>query len=132
MTASSKLSACLLNISEARNKCLVEKIAKAAIIDIFNEKEQDEYVKMYSEERKFRPDNEVSDLDNKAECVKFENLKSKLFGKNYKRQTSILNIFSDTIYNRSVVTVAGTLPGVENGVTAACIEAFRSLEGELS
>ena len=58
-----KLAACLLNISEARNAQLVEKIARAACI---------------------KP------TTNKTESV-------------------VLNIFSDLVYNRSVISIAGKL-----------------------
>ena len=57
-----KLAACLLNISEGRNPELIEKIARAALIN-------------YSE--------------------------------NEKCETTVLNIFSDAIYNRSVISIAG-------------------------
>ncbi|XP_044522364.1 formiminotransferase N-terminal subdomain-containing protein isoform X2 [Gracilinanus agilis] len=59
-----RLAACLLNISEARRKNVVEKIAKAALFE--------------------------------------EN------GKEYS-QVTVLNIFSDHNYNRSVITIAATI-----------------------
>ncbi|XP_055146116.1 formiminotransferase N-terminal subdomain-containing protein isoform X7 [Symphalangus syndactylus] len=59
-----RLAACLLNVSEARRKYIVENIAKAALLD-----------------------------------------------KNGKKhpQVSVLNIFSDQDYNRSVITIAGSV-----------------------
>ena len=58
---SKKLAVCLLNVSEARSKHLVDQIAKCAIVR--------------------RDDGKLS--------------------------TTILNVFSDDIYNRSVITIAG-------------------------
>ncbi|XP_077304559.1 formiminotransferase N-terminal subdomain-containing protein isoform X3 [Lithobates pipiens] len=57
------LAACLLNISEARNKEVVERIARAALFDSHGQKHPD---------------------------------------------TSVLNVFSDYDYNRSVITIAST------------------------
>ena len=57
-----KIAVCLLNISEGRNKQLVERIARRAVVT------QDD----------------SSNLS-----------------------TTVLNIFSDDIYNRSVITIAG-------------------------
>ena len=58
---SKKLAVCLLNVSEARSKHLVDQIANGAIVR--------------------RDDGKLS--------------------------TTILNVFSDDIYNRSVITIAG-------------------------
>ena len=126
-----KLSACLLNISEAQNQHVVEQIAKAAIVKAFTEEDQDEYVKTYLD-NKFSNSHTCSPpFNNTVNESTFQLHKSELFGINYKSQTAILNIFSDPIYNRSVITIAGTLPGVEKGVVAACSEAFRSLSGSI-
>ena len=62
MTNIRKLAVCLLNISEASNKSLVERIARSAVV------KQDDH----------------------------------------QLETTILNVFSDEIYNRSVITIAGT------------------------
>ncbi|XP_044522363.1 formiminotransferase N-terminal subdomain-containing protein isoform X1 [Gracilinanus agilis] len=81
-----RLAACLLNISEARRKNVVEKIAKAALFE--------------------------------------EN------GKEYS-QVTVLNIFSDHNYNRSVITIAATIEKLGSSVLAACVEAFQVIDMEV-
>ncbi|EPQ12294.1 Formimidoyltransferase-cyclodeaminase [Myotis brandtii] len=80
-----RLAACLLNISEARRKHVVENIAKAALL---------------GENGKKRP------------------------------EVSVLNIFSDQDYNRSVITIAASVDELNHAVLAACMEAFRSIDME--
>lgn len=77
-----RLAACLLNISEARRKHIVENIANAAL------------------------------------------------GKNGQKhpEVSVLNIFSDQDYNRSVITIAASVDVLGNSVLAACLEAFQSID----
>ncbi|XP_063501058.1 formiminotransferase N-terminal subdomain-containing protein isoform X1 [Symphalangus syndactylus] len=81
-----RLAACLLNVSEARRKYIVENIAKAALLD-----------------------------------------------KNGKKhpQVSVLNIFSDQDYNRSVITIAGSVDKLGSSVLAACLEAFQGIDMEV-
>ncbi|XP_054333570.1 formiminotransferase N-terminal subdomain-containing protein isoform X1 [Pongo pygmaeus] len=81
-----RLAACLLNISEARRKYIVENIAKAALLD-----------------------------------------------KNGKKhpQVSVLNIFSDQDYNRSVITIATSVDKLGSSVLAACLEAFQAIDMEV-
>ncbi|XP_045703578.1 formiminotransferase N-terminal subdomain-containing protein isoform X3 [Phyllostomus hastatus] len=81
-----RLAACLLNISEARRKHIVENIAKAALL-----------------------------------------------GKNGRKhpEVSVLNIFSDQDYNRSVITIAASIDELGNSVLAACLEAFQSIDMEV-
>ncbi|XP_068926226.1 formiminotransferase N-terminal subdomain-containing protein isoform X3 [Petaurus breviceps papuanus] len=81
-----RLAACLLNISEARRKNVVEKIAKAALFE--------------------------------------EN------GKEHSEAT-VLNIFSDYDYNRSVITIAAPVEKLVNSVLAACVEAFQVIDMEV-
>ncbi|XP_074158860.1 formiminotransferase N-terminal subdomain-containing protein isoform X2 [Sminthopsis crassicaudata] len=81
-----RLAACLLNISEARRKNVVEKIAKAALFE--------------------------------------EN------GKEHSEVT-VLNIFSDYDYNRSVITIAAPVENLVNSVLAACMEAFQVIDMEV-
>ncbi|XP_034642126.1 formiminotransferase N-terminal subdomain-containing protein isoform X1 [Trachemys scripta elegans] len=78
-----RLAACLLNVSEARKKDIVEKIAKAALSDDNGQKHS---------------------------------------------QATVLNIFSDYDYNRSVITIAAPIDMLGNYVIAACTEAFRSID----
>ncbi|KAF7667294.1 hypothetical protein LDENG_00068750 [Lucifuga dentata] len=72
----SRLVACLLNVSEARRKDLVETVAKAAI------------------------------YDPKA-GVKREG-------------TTVLNIFNDHDYNRSVITIVASIDSIREAVLSAC------------
>lgn len=78
-----RLAACLLNISEARKKDVVECIARAAVSDHY--------------------------------------------GKS-RAQTTVLNIFSDFDYNRSVITIAAPIDALGSSVTAACVEAFKLID----
>ena len=126
--ACSKLAACLLNISEARNH-LIEEVAKAGIVKVFSKIEQEEYIETYLKDKN---DHEFCHSQVSGKLKNVDIIKSArvdLFGTSYNSQTRILNIFSDPIYNRSVITIAGTLPGVEKGVAQACIKAFQSLKG---
>ncbi|XP_055236364.1 formiminotransferase N-terminal subdomain-containing protein isoform X4 [Gorilla gorilla gorilla] len=81
-----RLAACLLNVSEAGRKYIVENIAKAALLD-----------------------------------------------KNGKKhpQVSVLNIFSDQDYNRSVITIATSVDKLGSSVLAACLEAFQAIDMEV-
>ncbi|XP_069790643.1 formiminotransferase N-terminal subdomain-containing protein isoform X1 [Narcine bancroftii] len=81
--SSLRLAACLLNISEARKKDIVERVAKAALCDKQGER---------------------------------------------KMQATVLNIFSDYDYNRSVLTLAGPVETLGTSVLAACIEAFTLID----
>ncbi|XP_070364415.1 formiminotransferase N-terminal subdomain-containing protein isoform X6 [Equus asinus] len=81
-----RLAACLLNISEARRKNIVENIAKAALLEKNGQKHP---------------------------------------------EVSVLNIFSDRDYNRSVITIAASVDDLGNSVLAACLEAFQSINMEL-
>ncbi|XP_019378714.1 PREDICTED: uncharacterized protein LOC109301883 isoform X2 [Gavialis gangeticus] len=84
-----RLAACLLNISEARKKDVVEKIAKAAI---YNDNGKN------SKQRQKHP------------------------------QATVLNIFSDYDYNRSVITIAAPIDMLGDYVVSACVEAFKSID----
>ena len=123
----SKLVACLLNISEAKNYHIVEKIAKAGIIKEFTKDEKEKHVRYYESKECHLNCDSTKDSEN----IKHDsnNISYEFFGSNYRFQSTILNIFADPIYNRSVITIAGTLPGVERGVIYACNEAFRYLKG---
>lgn len=80
-----RLVACLLNISEARNKGIVESVANAAI-----------------------------------------NFPSK--SKSLKCSSTVLNIFSDYDYNRSVITIAAPVENIEESVFRACQVAYREID----
>ncbi|XP_067842925.1 formiminotransferase N-terminal subdomain-containing protein isoform X2 [Heptranchias perlo] len=74
-----RLAACLLNISEARKRDIVEGVAKAALCDKQGQR---------------------------------------------KTQTTVLNIFSDYDYNRSVITLAAPIETLGSSVVTACTEAY--------
>lgn len=80
-----RLAACLLNISEARNKEIVERVAKAAVYD-------------------------------------------KQGGRH--EQTTVLNIFRDFDYNRSVLTIAAPIEKLGGAVMSACVEACDLIDME--
>ncbi|XP_070694248.1 formiminotransferase N-terminal subdomain-containing protein [Pempheris klunzingeri] len=73
-----RLVACLLNVSEARRKDLVESVAKAALYD--------------------------------TEGVRREG-------------TTVLNIFNDHDYNRSVITIVAGIDSIKEAVLSACEKA---------
>ena len=123
----SKLVACLLNISEAKNYHIVEKIARAGIIKSFTKDEKEKYVRYYENIKSRLNCDAIKDSENIKHGA--NSISDELFGTSYQFQSTILNIFADPIYNRSVITIAGTLPGVERGVISACNEAFRYLKG---
>ncbi|XP_057603174.1 formiminotransferase N-terminal subdomain-containing protein isoform X7 [Hippopotamus amphibius kiboko] len=81
-----RLAACLLNISEARRKYIVENVAKAALLEKNGQKHP---------------------------------------------EVSVLNIFSDQEYNRSVITIAASVDALANSILAACLEAFQSIDMEV-
>ena len=83
--SSFRLVACLLNISEARNKAIVESVANAAL-----------------------------------------NIPSK--SKSLKCPSTVLNIFSDYDYNRSVITIAAPVENIEESVFRACEVAYREID----
>ena len=124
-----KLAACLLNVSEANNRKIVEQIAKAGIVNVYGKENQNEYLEVYLKQKHTQAvESPLTDYKILNEDV-LQKVRIELFGQDLKSQSTVLNIFMDPIYNRSVITIAGTLPGVEKGVTDACTEAFRSLKG---
>ncbi|XP_072115713.1 formiminotransferase N-terminal subdomain-containing protein isoform X1 [Mobula birostris] len=84
-----RLAVCLLNISEARKKDIVQSVAKAAL----------------SDKQAFA-----------------------LITGQKKMQTTVLNIFSDYDYNRSVLTLAGSVETLGNSILSACVEAFNLID----
>ncbi|XP_056145261.1 formiminotransferase N-terminal subdomain-containing protein [Lampris incognitus] len=77
-TLGRRLAACLLNVSEARRKDLVETVARAAIYD--------------------------------SEGVKRE-------------ATTVLNIFNDYDYNRSVITIVASIDSIREAILSAGVKA---------
>ncbi|XP_072022396.1 glutamate formimidoyltransferase-like [Amphiura filiformis] len=90
----SKLAACLLNISEARNAQVVETIAKATVS-----------VK------------ESQDLASKTHQ-----------GSELACRSTVLNIFRDYDYNRSVLTIVAQLPVLQHCVYNACVHAYHNID----
>ena len=84
-----RLAACLLNISEARNRDLVELVANAAL-----------------------------------------NIPSKSKNSLLKCSSTVLNIFSDYDYNRSVITIAAPVENIEESVFRACKVAYSEIDLE--
>ncbi|XP_064630726.1 glutamate formimidoyltransferase-like isoform X2 [Lineus longissimus] len=87
-----RLVACLLNISEARNRHLVEEVAMAAI---------------------------ASNKTNQNSSSNDPNLPIK---------SSVLNIFSDYDYNRSVITIAASVENIAASVHDACVKAYSLID----
>ena len=126
-----KLCACLLNVSEAKNRSLVEQIARAGVVKNISHKDQNDYIDKYVKESKSLNTNLDLEAGNPNNEDAFKRARDILFGYQQNLQSAIFNIFSDPVYNRSVITIAGTLPGVEQGVTQACHEAFKTLPGNI-
>ncbi|XP_066497367.1 formiminotransferase N-terminal subdomain-containing protein isoform X2 [Hoplias malabaricus] len=82
-TLGRRLVACLLNISEGRQKDLVEKVAQAAITDSHGGRQ---------------------------------------------KGTTVLNIFSDYDYNRSVITIVASIELIKEAVLSACERAFSLID----
>ncbi|XP_068673500.1 uncharacterized protein [Montipora foliosa] len=82
-----RLVTCLLNISEARNRSIVESIANAALY-----------------------------------------FPSKSRNNDFKCQSTVLNIFSDFDYNRSVITIAASVENIEESVFRACEVAYKEID----
>ncbi|KAG1962867.1 formiminotransferase N-terminal subdomain-containing protein [Pimephales promelas] len=80
---SRRLVACLLNISEARRRDLVETVAKAAITDAHGKKREG---------------------------------------------ITVLNIFNDVDYNRSVITIVASIDLLREAVLSACERAFSLID----
>ncbi|XP_072542590.1 formiminotransferase N-terminal subdomain-containing protein [Salminus brasiliensis] len=82
-TLGRRLVACLLNISEARERNLVETVAQAAITDKHGRR---------------------------------------------RKGTTVLNIFSDYDYNRSVITIVASIDLIKDAVLSACEQAFSMID----
>ncbi|XP_055726846.1 formiminotransferase N-terminal subdomain-containing protein isoform X2 [Salvelinus fontinalis] len=80
---SQRLVACLLNVSEARKKELVETVARAAVFDSNGGRREG---------------------------------------------TTVLNIFNDLDYNRSVITIVASIDCIKEAVLSACEQACRLID----
>eukprot|EP00794_Sanderia_malayensis_P009297 gene9297-10278_t len=115
---SAKLVACLLNVSEARNYKVLTDIAQAAL------KDQDNW-KPCSLVGQDQENNEVSCCDT-SDHVNIRNATNASFKSNSK--ATVLNIFADVVYNRSVITIASSIEHLEQCLFQACIEAFDKID----
>ena len=98
-----RIAACLLNVSEARNYKLVRGIAEAAL------KDQEHWVPY----------------------VSHANATLGQFPTNphaFKSKATVLNIFADIEYNRSVITIASPIEFLEQSLFQACSEAFSKVD----
>ncbi|XP_071493288.1 uncharacterized protein [Diadema antillarum] len=84
MSSLGRLGICLLNISEARNYEVIERVAKAAT--------------------------------------------TRASGEGPQHLSSVLNIFQDIDYNRSVLTIAAPISHLKSAVCGACREAYRLID----
>ena len=84
LSSNLRLVACLLNISEARNKNLIESVAHAAVNNFIS-----------------------SPVQSEVKC-----------------HASVLNIFSDYDYNRSVISIIAPIEHIEDSVFNACAVAY--------
>ena len=102
--AAKRLAACLLNISEGRNQGIVRDIASAAV----------------KNQQKWVPDSLFSHQPTSQ-------LEAGV-GSNYKCNATVLNIFQDFEYNRSVITLAAPIEFLGTCIFQACIEAFKRID----
>ncbi|XP_026980713.1 formiminotransferase N-terminal subdomain-containing protein isoform X3 [Sagmatias obliquidens] len=116
-----RLAVCLLNISEARRKYIVENVAKAALL----EKNASAGLQ----------DTEIDDLLRCAHMLfskRLDTIPSIFLHIGQKHpEVSVLNVFSDQGYNRSVITIAASVAELGNSILAACLEAFQSIDMEV-
>ncbi len=106
MAATNRLAACLLNVSEARNYKILRCIAEAAL------KDQDKWV----------PCSFVLKKEGTSTTESSEN--------KFKTKATVLNIFADYEYNRSVITLASSIEYLEQCLFQACVEAFSKINLE--
>ncbi|TWW80326.1 Formiminotransferase N-terminal subdomain-containing protein [Takifugu flavidus] len=88
-----RLVACLLNVSEARKKDLVETVAKAAVYDTDGNR------------------------------YTFDSPFPTLLSGVRRDGTTVLNIFNDRDYNRSVITIVASVDSIREAVLSACVKA---------
>lgn len=101
MNKSFRLAVCCLNISEGRNKEIVEQIAYAAI-------SQQSTWKPFKFEQEINDDFKEDDRD-------------------YKSKASVISIYSDETFNRGNITIVAPVIYIANAVYQACNEAFQSI-----
>ena len=112
--ARGRLAACLLNVSAGRNQSLVRDIAAAAV------KNQAYWV----------PDTTLLQNEhlkpNAASTEVINNVDSR-DARNYQCNATVLNIFQDFEYNRSVITLAAPVEHLGTCILQACEEAFKKI-----
>eukprot|EP00112_Aurelia_sp_Birch-Aquarium-sp1_P011493 Seg2416.4 transcript_id=Seg2416.4/GoldUCD/mRNA.D3Y31 product="Glutamate formimidoyltransferase" protein_id=Seg2416.4/GoldUCD/D3Y31 len=118
-----RVAACLLNVSEARNHMLVTEIAEAAVkneeswipdLTFKNEHQlSGQSTSLLGEE------NSSSHLGTGLESCSFSDTKCK---------GTVLNIFADVEYNRSVITLAAPIEFLGTCIFQACQKAFKEID----
>jgi len=104
MSNSRAVACCLLNISEARNAPVVDRIARAAVAHQLNA---------------------LPNASPNASPSVSSGTSSNTSHHTSPIQTSVLNVFRDEDYNRSVITLASTnLESLKKAVVDACTETF--------
>ena len=103
-----KIAACLLNVSEGRNQSLVRDIAAAAV----------------NNQSKWTPDLSVL----KNESVIMSGGKELDENAVFNCKATVLNIFQDLEYNRSVITLAAPIEYLGTCILQACEEAFSRID----
>ena len=105
-----RIAACLLNVSEGRNQSIIREIAAAAV----------------KNESKWTSD---------ASLLKSEFIKPPVAGDfndeaiaSFTSNATVLNIFQDLEYNRSVITLAAPVEYLGTCIFQACEEAFRRID----
>ena len=106
-----KIAACLLNVSEGRNQPLVRDIAAAAV----------------NNQSKWTPD--LSVLKNESTIMSTgKELNEKAADDVFNCKATVLNIFQDLEYNRSVITLAAPVEYLGTCIFQACEEAFSRID----
>lgn len=97
-----RLVACLLNVSEARRKDLVETVAKAALYDTNGK--SDFTVLVESNRRSYK--------NVKSPLRAATHFNAPLSSGVWRAGTTVLNIFNDRDYNRSVITIVASVDSI--------------------
>eukprot|EP00795_Rhopilema_esculentum_P009299 gene9299-16997_t len=106
-----RLAACLLNVSEGRNQKVVRDIAEAAV------RNQADWVPDATLIR----DSDSNNLGHDLHAVDSDNSR-------FKCKATVLNIFLDVEYNRSVITLAAPVEFLGNCIFQACKQAFKAID----
>lgn len=106
-----RLAACLLNVSEGRNQAIVRDIAAAAV----------------ENQARWIPDSLFLQCASAGLPTSKEGCHSTA-NNHFRCNATVLNIFQDFEYNRSVITLAAPIEYLGNCILQACIEAFKRID----